>query len=432
MRLAACALTSILLSGCSWLGAGYGQGGAYGVQPSQYGAGQHSGGLFGQSRYGSARQAAQFGSAVHGRNIGAQFNPCALQSANQPIPRGCRPEQVTIAGNGVSAHAPQYIDKGFGSHAHGAGYKPTAAKRARKPKLRASLGLGIDRSISGNLFDPSVSSGAATYNRAAFTEGTVTGTVPDGAVVTTTYTSVPERLIGPTISNDDIYGAPLQITGGLEYIVTDNATLYANAGYTRDKGGSGGGVVVMDELRRITRTDTYNTDPLLGAVGALTGTVTTTSFIPNEIVATYNSSFNEMKRFDAELGGRYYFEPMFKGKFDRAITPFVSASGGASRYSGTSVSENQRQRFLIRAFEGTQVNPSGDFYDVNFGAPSAVYGAQWVPFGAVKAGVEWQMTPRTALAFEAGLRYEQGREVGTTRGDANISAPVALRTSYSF
>jgi len=47
--------------------------------------------------------------------------------------------------------------------------------------------------------------------------------------------------------------------------------------------------------------------------------------------------------------------------------------------------------------------------------------------------MEWQVTPKTALAFETGVRFEGGRENDNgDRGDDNIAIPVTIRGSYNF
>lgn len=407
---------AVLLSGCSWFGYGGGQGAYQQSNQAQSARYKNS-----QTQYNI-----QNGRRALGR--------CQITAPTQRIPQGCRPEQVTLALGGQQAgygNQAQYTSGGYGSHVGAAqtaqaNYTPQA--QVRKPRLRGQFGLEIDHSVSGELFDPGATSGALTYDRSLYTEGYTTGSIADGAVISGLYTSIPERISAPTISFDDVYTAPLRATGGLEYIVGDHATVFANAGYTRAEGKKGGGVQVIDELRSIVTTTTY--DP---GTGAVLGTVTTTEFIPNEVVATYNYEFNDLERYDFEAGGRYYFNPILKNQVKRPLTPFVSASGGAAHYSATSVRENQQQRFLGRAFDGTQINADGDFYDVNFGTPTQIYDAQWVPYGAVKAGLEWQMTAKTALAFEAGVKYEAARDFSDgTQGDEIISIPVTIRGSYNF
>jgi len=425
MRLSACAKTTvlssavILLSGCSWLGIGGGQQ-SYQTQSNRY-------------ESGSSTQASQ---KISGQRA---LGRCEITSPTQRIPDGCRPEEVTLAlGAPAAGHGgqAQYTNSSYGSHANvaqsaPANYAPQV--KSKRPWLRGQLGLEIDHSVSGNLYDPGVSGTAAAYNRALFVEGYTTGSIASGQVVNTAFTSIPERIAAPEISFDDVYTAPLRVSGGLEVILSNHATVYANAGYTRAEGKKGGGAQIIDELRQTVSTSDYFTDPLNGPVGTLIGTVSNTTFMPNEVVATYNYEFNDLEKYDFEAGGRYYFNPILKNQLQRPLTPFVAASGGAAHYSATSVNENQRQRFLTRAFDGTQVNADGDFYDVNFGATTQIYDAQWVPYGAVKTGLEWQMTPKTALAFEAGVKYEGARDFSNgTQGDAIISIPVTIRGSYNF
>ncbi|MCF6275302.1 MAG: hypothetical protein L3J05_06025, partial [Robiginitomaculum sp.] len=291
--------------------------------------------------------------------------------------------------------------------------------------------------VSGVLYSPGVSAAVIGYNRPTYAESTVTGSVAAGTIETTTYTSSDARLgrvLTPTISFDDVYTAPLRVTGGLEMILGDHATVFASAGYTRSEGKKGGGVEVNEELLRTVSTQTYVTNPANGVVGSPLGLpVDQTTFIPNETVATFIYEFNELEKYDFNVGGRYYLNPILKSKLQRPLTPFVSASGGAAHYNATTVTESQSQRYIQRVFDDTQVNPSGDFYDVSFGAPTQIYDAQWVPYGAVKAGLEWQMTPKTALAFEAGVKYESARDFSDgTKGDEIISIPITIRGSYNF
>ncbi|RZV40636.1 MAG: hypothetical protein EX271_09885 [Acidimicrobiales bacterium] len=422
MRLVACALSTVLLSGCSWLGIGSGSQGTHQAYEG------HNSGQY-------AKKSAHYGQQQ-------KLGPCQITSPMQAVPQGCRPEQVTLAlGNQQASHYGQsgYTDGGYGSHAANASASTryhTPKQRKKRPLLRGSLGLEIDHSVSGNLYSPSTSLAAAGYNRALFAEGTTTGSVAGGQTTDTVYTSSNARLgriNAPDISFDDVYTAPLRITGGLEMIMSDHATLFANAGYTRAEGKKGGGAEINEELlRTITVTD-YNTDPTAGPVGAVTGTTSNTTFIPNETVATFDYEFNELEKVDFEVGGRYYFNPMFRDHLERTVTPFVAASGGAAYYSETTVVENQRQRYLQRAFDGTEMSPTGDYYDVNFGTPTQLYDSQWTPYGQIKGGLEWQMNRKAALAFEAGVKYEGARDFSDgTQGDDIISIPIAIRGSYNF
>jgi len=420
-RLMAGACSAVLLSGCSWFG--YGSGQNYQVNNS--------------ARYKNSSTQYNMGSGQ--RALGR----CQITSPTQAIPPGCRPEEVTLAFGGAQNYGQynqqgQYTSSGYGSHVGAAqnvqaGSAPTRqinGQMFKRPLLRGQFGLTLDPSVGGQLFDPSGSVSVAAYNRALHEEGILTGSPVAGQTQDTRYYSSAERISAPDISFSDVYTAPLQITGGLELILSKHATVYANAGYTRAEGKSGGGVRIIDTLLRDVTTqdiDMATGVPIGGPIGPVT------TFIPNEAVATFNYEFSELERYDLEAGGRYYFNPIFETQLQRPLTPFVSASGGMSHYNATRVNENQRQRFLGRAFDGTQTNPNGDFYDINFGTRVQIYDAQWVPFGAAKVGLEWQMTAKTALAFEAGVKYEAARDFSDgTQGDNIISVPLTIRGSYNF
>ena len=62
-----------------------------------------------------------------------------------------------------------------------------------------------------------------------------------------------------------------------------------------------------------------------------------------------------------------------------------------------------------------------------------LYDSQWVPSGQLNAGMEWQVTPKTALAFETGIRIEGARDYSNgVKGDTNIAIPMTIRGSYNF
>ena len=429
MRLVACAFSAVLLSGCSWMGFGGGSSSGqqgYSAQNARYGSG-----------------GAQYNTQTGRKMASAPLGRCQITSPTQRAPQGCRAEDVTLAlgGQGGTAGQNQYTSGGYGSHAQGAQAYEAPKQRLRKPKLRGQFGLEIDHSVSGNLFAPSVS--LAGYDRTIFEESTITGSVVGGQTIDTVYTSgnndpafattpqegtLPGRLLAPDISFDDVYTAPLRVSGGFEYIFGKHNTVYANAGYTRAEGKKGGSAEINEELLRTVTTQDY--DALGNPIASIPPQTTS---IPNETVATFDYEFNDLEKYDFEVGARHYFNPIMKGQMKNTLTPFVSASGGAAHYSETTVRESQRQRFIQRAFDNTQTNSDGDFYDVSFGTPTQIYDAQWVPYGAMKAGVEWQMSPKTALAFEAGVKYEGARDFSAgAKGDDIISIPVTIRGSYNF
>ena len=480
MRLAVCALSAVLLSGCSWLGGMGNLVGGHGG--TNYGKTSHYGGQY---------------APRHGGIAAGQHNPCVVYSPRAPIPRGCDPASVTIGS--ASGGFPQqpnfgggnYASGGYGSHADVAGqqaahYQPR--KRLRKPKLRGSLSLGLEKSFSGELLDYDSVPGldpALNYNPADFNEGSVEGSPAQGAVVDTTYTALIEDISRPNISFDDVHSTPLSLKGGLEYILTPKTTVFANAGYTYSEGENGNAVGVQGRLRRIVTTDNYTTIPAVAAVPeipaipsipALPGTpeipaipgvspgfpaipgtpgvpgtpgqpaipgspemfildntTVNVGFVPNENIANFAYDFSDQRRVDLEVGGRHYFNPIIKDQGYKTLTPFVGASIGATYHNAVSLTVSQNQRFYERAFEsGGDVE---DYYQVSRPTTEQVplYDSQWVPSGQLNAGVEWQVTPKTALAFESGLRIEGAREYSNgAKGDNNIAIPFTVRGSYNF
>ena len=459
MRLAVCALSAVLLSGCSWLGGGLGTAGQSGFfgQPSQF-----------NGNYG----------AQGGNFFGAQHNPCVVPSPRAPIPRGCDPASVTIGtASGGFPQQPNFgggsfASGGFGSHAgvaaqQAAHYQPR--KQLRKPKLRGSLSLGLEKSIAGSLLDydkfPGVNP-ALNYDPDDFASQSISGVPLDGLVVTTRHTAAIEDIDMPNIAFNDAHSTPLNIKGGVEYIFSPKTTFFANAGYGYAEGEGVRAVNITGELLQLVTSDSYAitpavaateaipeviADPANGIVGSpavpaveatpaipvFTSTSTNGFFIPNQEIANYVFDFTNQQRIDLEVGARHYFDPVVKDQGFKTLTPFVGASVGATYHNAVSYDVTQNQVFYRRAFEAGGTQPDQFFQVVppNVSGPSRVdlYDSQWVPTGQLNAGVEWQVTPKTALAFESGLRFEGAREFSNgERGDTNIAIPVTVRGSYNF
>lgn len=446
MRLAVCTLSAVLLSGCSWLGGvgnvfnGGGQG--HHAKSSQY---DYSG------RY-NARSQHQYR---------AQQDPCQVYSPQAPVPQGCHPSQVTLGTAGGFPQQPnfgggQYASQGYGSHAgvaheQSAHYQPRKNK-LRKPRFRGSLSLGVEKSISGDLLDFGSVPGldpVANYNPQDFVEGTTTGSQSEGAIVRTTYTANDrdvanifqppgpgflgyEQARMPNISFDDVYSTPARLAIGGEYILTPRTTVFANAGYTKSEGKSGAVASVEATLYRRTESEGFAPNEDAPGTFLSTGTVTNTSFVPNRAIAQFTYDFTDMNRYDLEAGARHYFNPLSAQGY-KTLTPFVGASVGASHYNGVSFDVTQQQAFYQRAFE-SESGETEEYYTVT-GPQNRVdlYESQWVPSGQLNAGMEWQVTPKTALAFETGVRIEGARDYSNgEKGDTNIAIPMTIRGSYNF
>ncbi len=415
MRVAVCAVSAVLLSGCSWFG---GNG-----QPNM---------AYSQKYAYKSQAQGQYG-------YGAP-NRCQVYSPTQPVPQGCDAAAVTVAAGGFPQQPDfnagyGYTTGSYGSHASTAGqYDAGAASkpRLRKPKLRGSLSLGLEKSNSGTLLDYAMVPGInpeLTYNPNDYAEGTTSGSVSSGTVTQTLYTGTVEKIRKPSLSYGDVYSTPTRVAAGLEFIASPKFTVFANGGYSHAQGEEGEAVEVQATLLKTVSTQQYDTTAPYPAVGA---PIVNTSFIPNATIAKYNYNFNDMERYDLEVGGRYYFDPIVKDQSHRTLTPFVGASVGASHYNETKFEVTQSQLFYQRAFDSNLATQ--DFYEVVQPATNVqLYDAQWVPTGALTAGMEWQVTPKAAFALETGVKFEAARDYSNgNQGENNIAVPVTLRGSFNF
>jgi len=418
-------------------------------------------------------QHAQYGAAGVGQN-------CQIATPRQPIPRGCRPEQVTIGVNpqaqGYGAYGangfpqqPQFGQAQYTNGAYGSAVGQSqavahhiAGPRKRKPRLRGSLSLGAERSIGGELIDYGIRddlSVADGYNPQIYNEGTIEGSQAEGGITTTTYTAnelsatnifapnTYESDSSPSISFDDAWSTPASIRGGVEYILNDKTTVFANGGYTHAEGNAGDVSSVNATLYRQVIQQAYtpavdaNGDEIPGAYVEDGAAIVGVNYIPNQRIASFSYDFSDLRQYDLEVGARHYLNPIVKSEGYRTVTPFVGASVGASHVNAVDFSVAQTQAFYQRAFEGSE---GASTYTVpNASNSTRLYDAQWLPQGQLNVGAEWQITPGFALAAETGVKVQGAREyadftnsagetVSGAKGDTNISVPLTLRGSVNF
>jgi len=434
MRLAALAFSTVLLSGCSWIGFGpqTGHPGQQHAQGGQYHAPQ---GQYGQQAQRGYQQQQQ-------RRAG----PCTITKVTQPAPPGCRPEQVTVAlpqyGGGQQ---PGYSAQGYqqpSAGSYGAGYGgqvPTTRRSSLKTdvenrpyfrqRLRLNGSVGVERSMSGTAFNATDLAGL--YNAATHTESFVEGTQAGGLVTTTDYGVSNVTPIAPSVSFSDLYGSAATLKGGAEYFVTPRTSLTADASYSAAAGRSGGGVTYEGDLTQVVSAQPYSDDGTGPTPnGAATTNATTLLNLP---VARTAFEINDMQRFGLEVGARHYFKPAFNDHLERPITPFVGASAGAQHYNALEVSQHHDRLYLNEYWNSGRADTDLTYFRHSDTGASEVLEAGWVPSGAVNLGLEWQATPNGSIGFETGIRYE-GPRAKTAGGetDANISIPLTLRGSIGF
>lgn len=459
-------LSAVLLSGCSFIGG----------QPSKYENPYAKQKAANQGHYG---QYAQYGqTAQH----------CQIASPRQPIPRGCRPEQVTIGTSAQSHHQgaygaqggfpqepsfgqPQYADGGYGQ---AVGQNRAMAHHVRgprksKPKLRGSLSLGVERSVSGDMFEYGIRDDIDLqngYNPQNFNEGFATGSAADGSVTTTTFTAndyinvvggLPagirtpnsfESSSAPAISYDDAWSTPASFKAGLEYIIDDRTTVFANGGYSFSEGNEFNAASVTATAYREEFVQNFTPqldgagDPIPGAFLPDGPPTVNVAYIPNQEIARFAYDFSDLERYDLEVGARRYLNPIVKSEGFRTVTPFIGASVGASHVNAVEFTTSQTQFSYESIFETDGGTPDTSSVPTT-NVPTRLYDAQWLPQGQLNFGAEWQLTPGFALAAETGVRIQGGRDyadftnaagdlVEGRKGDMNVSIPVTLRGSINF
>jgi len=461
-------LSAALLSGCSFIGG----------QPTKY-----------ENPYAKQKSASQghYGQyAQYGRSAAGQH--CQIASPRQPIPRGCRPEQVTIGTSKPSHHQgiyggsagfpqqpafgqPQYTDGGYGQ-AVGQSRAPVrhvGGPKKRKPKLRGSLSLGLERSVSGELVEYGIRDDLDPlfgYNPQIFNEGVRTGSQASGSITDVTYTAndfiesqavtpltirTPnsfESSSAPAISFDDAWSTPASVKAGLEYIVNDNTTVFANGGYSYSEGNAGNVASVTATLYREEYEQAYTPeldaagDPIPGSFIENGPPSIGISSVPNQQIAAFSYDFSDLERYDIEIGARRYLNPIIKSEGFKTVTPFVGASIGASHVNAVDFKTTQTQVSYLTAFDSGG-DETGEYLIPTASTTTRLYDSQWLPQGQLNLGAEWQLTPGFALAAETGVRIQGGRDyadftnaagdlVEGRKGDLNISVPVTLRGSINF
>lgn len=433
MRIAVLAFSSVLLSGCSWIG--------FGPQSGQHGAQQTRGGQYQNPQY----QQQHTGYSQNGAQSRKAGGPCTITQVTQPAPPGCRPEQVTIAlpqyggsqygAQQSAAYAQQSPQRTYGANN---GAAVPAARRSSlttnaynrgysRSGLRLNGNVGVERSVSGEALN--TGDFFPLYPSAAHTEQVIVGTPADAQVITTDYSVDNVTASGPGLSYSDLYGSVFNVGAGAEYFVTPRFALTANATYGVAAGRDGGGATYSGNVNTSASAQAFTDGADPGSRVPDGAAVVTTTTQTNAPVASTQFTVNDLQRVNVELGGRHYFNAPFANYFERPPTPYIGASAGASHYNALEVKQDRQELVLSNyAMGGTPT-----YTTISNGSAREVIQDGWVPSGSLIAGVEWQVSPRASLGFETGVKYEGPRDK-TAGGetDANISIPLTLRGSIGF
>lgn len=480
MRIAALALSTVLLSGCSWLGLG-------GQKSASYNQNSASG------RYNAPAAGVN---AMRGQNPynTARRGPCEITSVSHPIPAGCSPEQVTIAlPNSGSQYGGQYgQNSNYGQYdqqaqtpsanSYGKGASVDAMRAQglltnvdhqywQRPRLRMNGSLGFETSVSGKAFSPNdlptiyQPQNHGIYSRSGSEgDGAITEVLYSPYDVTSDYFTDPAYtpdLSGisgdaPDVSISDLYAAPFTAAIGAEYGVSEKFSVFGNASYSSAQGESAGGRSYEGDVFETVYTTNYtpaidlvvengtdsNGNPtttttevprlnpdgspiyVLDGAPSLTGTrIIDTVFARTEFEA------NDMQRAALEVGGRYYFPDAFASYLERPLSPYIAVSAGGAHYNELQVKQSTTSLLIDELF----TSGTTSFEKNESVGPQTILESGWVPTGALTVGAEWQITPQAALAFETGVKFEGGRDM-TAGGssESNIAIPLTLRGSIGF
>ena len=465
MRLAICALSAVLMSGCSWLGTGghssgyngagvygancggYGSGGVYnaaavgcgggaggyGVAGAGYGhAGYGAGAGYGQAGFGQAGYGAGAGYGQAGYGAGAGFGQAGYGA-------GAGYGQAGFGQAGYGAGASGYGVSGFQGTQGFGGVNLPGTYGAGGGYNAAALGLGAAGAYGASGFGQTTTLGAsAPYGSAVGgaygtqfgagqfgTQGNVT-TVAGAPIYVPqpypAYYGVPQ-LRGVPVAVAGGGGMPfgLELGIGTEFFqdgdilsgepAKDNVSAIDAISYDD----------AFDDVKSYDVAATYDVNrntTLLGRVGYTTadgasnkvGTVssgTTGGSITEDLYA----EFSDLEQVTIEGGVRRYL-----GGWNNPVSgfrPYVGAVGGFTHTNDIDITQSSAT--LVDPAVFTQQYVDGG----------------WSPTAAGLVGAEWQVGGRTALGVETGIRWTDNLNTNLKSSDA-VSIPLRLRGRVSF
>ena len=454
MRLAVCALSAVLLSGCSWLGmGGHGSaGGAYGVNCAPTGTGYYAGG----GSAGACGIGGGYGVAGNGYGAGAGYGAGGAGYGAAGYGAGAG---YGAAGYGSGAGA-GYGVAGYGTGAgYGAGGYGAGAGFGGVGAGLAANGVGAGYGVNGyNLQGFQGAYGAnggvttlganAGYGSAVYGQNVVgtqygNGQYVQGAGVQTiqgapyyvpqpypAYYGVPQlRGVGAALPfafetgigtefdiGGDVFGGKEESPNGADFASSTarigelDAISYDDA---FKKGISLGGNLAYDVSRNTT---------LIGGLGYSKRkgqTLENGTFEPGSYdsagnftssgpVETVTAEYSDLEEWKLEGGVRQYmgYNPVFR--------PYVGATGGFTHNNGVDVTQTSSGGTLTAAANTQEFIDSG-----------------WRPTAAGVIGAEMAVGSRAALGVETGIRWRDNLDTNT-KSDDRWSIPVSLRGRVAF
>ena len=406
MRLAVCALSAVLLSGCSWLGSGGHNGDSYGYQYGAsgayagYGANgcapgmvyqqkQTSYGMSGGCAPGAGYNVAQNGymnsgySAQSGYMGGAMgqtgqhamgYSSATTLSSSAPYGSAVGGGQVINGGVQTVQGAPIYVPQPYAapypvpalrgsSYAYNsggmvAGCCGTGGYGGGAMPFGIELGGGTEFDVGGNILKGKEAS----------------PNFPDLALAT-------GEVVAPAVSYNDAFGQSFNIGGGLSYDVSRNTTLLGTVNYSKANGKT---------------FDNGTFQP--GTYDALG------NFTASGAAEAVTAEFSDLEQISIEGGVRQYMG------YNPTLRPYVGASAGFTHNN---------------AVDFTQSSTTLGTFTQNY------IESEWNPTAAGVVGAEMAVGPRAAIGVETGIRWRDNLDTNAASDD-RWSIPVSLRGRVAF
>ncbi len=422
MRLVACALSAVLLSGCSWYGMNGSQGDVYGYDNygyGNYGYTSHGQNSFAQGGFSQNQYAAQ---TAYGANAGAVYG------------RGCGQAQTVVTQqytqNYVPAPAPS----------------PCVAGNGYSVAQNGSMTYGGAASGQSTMY----ASGTTTLSNAAPYGAAAGGTVQ-------TVQGAPIYVGQPYVAQDASSSYGYQASGlrGSSYgaeICCESGGYYNGGGYYgggkapfgleaaigTEIGLSGdvfggeiskpflGGPGMVSELGAVKYKDAYKNAVSYELAGTYDLNQNTTVMAQigyskakgqkNKIGTVDDgcncaedlyAEFSDLEQFRVEGGLRHYMGG------NATMRPYVGATAGFTNLKDVTLTQSSE----------TLVDP-------NLFVQNYIRGG-WYPTVAGTVGAEWQVGPRSAIGVESGIRWTEAFETNLSSG-SQLSVPLKLRGRLSF
>ena len=453
MRLAVCALSAVLLSGCSWLSTG-GQSNGFGTAGNAYGAGCAP---VQTASYGQFEQAASYGGAYGGDAgcAGGSYGVAQGYGQDQGYGQAGYGQQAAYGqgfgqGQGFGG-AYGAADQGYGQAGYGqAGYGIGAGLAAQG----IGGGYGANTVYGGG--GATTLGAAAPYGASAY-GGNVVGTqfsngqYAQGAQV--------QNVIGAPIYVPQPYAQPygvpqlrgvgaalpfgFEVFGGTEFDI-DGDAFTGRERSPSDPGDGSNSPGIAGEFGSIGFDDAFSDGYSVGGASTFDLSRNTTllasgsysekngqtvdlgSFQSGQFANTANPSLanftpdvgavdrdlegtlTDLRQYTIEAGVRQYVGG------NSALRPYVGATGGFAYNNNVDLTQNFTDT-------GEVFSPTTEFID-----------SGWRPTASGVVGAEVAVGNRAAIGVETGIRWRDGLKGDLVNNDDRFSIPLNLRGRLAF